>query len=206
MGHHDSSGVWRELRDTFAATLAELKTFDVNGNIHGERIQIAGNTYYYHATSVLAGDDLFVIAPNQGPGRYLLAPGYPFDLAMAITSALADAAYLATLPANLVALIGRSYWEITTDWTGGSSSTIGISTDTAPHNTKGDLLGGAAGDVAATLVASAGKTLGTVGTDVAGGILVKGGQKIRYDEITSAFTAGAGYVHLVGTMLANPGA
>ncbi len=207
MGYHDSTGRWRELRDSFGLTAAQLKLLDVASNTQGERVQLSnGNMYYYHATSVLSGDDLFVIAPAAGPGRYLLAPGYAFDLAIAISKDTANAAVLATAPANMAALLGRSYWEITANWTGGSSSAIGIDTDTAPHNTAGDLLGGAGGDVAATLVAAGGKLLGTVGTDVAAGILLKGGVEIQFNRITSAFTAGTGYVHVVGTMQANPGA
>lgn len=207
MGYHDDNGIYRDLSETYGITLAKLKTIDVQGHQHYERVQIGGLMYYFHESCVLAGDDLFVIAPGDNqPGRYLLAPGYPFDLPIAITYALADAALIATAPANMLALLGRSYWEPTVDWTGGTSSAIGISTDTAPHNTQGDLLGGSGGDVAATLVASAGNTLGTIGVDVAGGILFKGGEKIRYDEIVSAFTAGAANVHLVGTMIANPGA
>ena len=208
MGYYDSNRRWRDLGEAFNVTLALLKTFDVANQEHGERIQLSnGLWYYYHSTSVLTADDIFVIAPNNNqPGRYLLAPGLPFDIALPLDFSLADAAALATTPTGFVAAIGRSYWEITADWTGGSSSAIGVSTDTAPHATKGDLLGGAGGDVAATLVASAGKTLGTIGADVAGGVLLKDGVVLRYDEIVSAFTAGTGYVHLVGTCLANPGA
>jgi hypothetical protein len=211
MGYHDDNGVYRDLSESFGLTVAKLKTIDVSDHQQGERVQLAdprnSNFYYYDATSELAGDDLIVIAPAEGPGRYLLAPGYDFDLALPIAFGDADAAALVTTPDTaFLARLGRSYWEVTADWTGGSSSTIGISTDTAPDDTQGDLLGGAAGDVAATLVAAGGNLLGTIGAKVAGGILLKGDVVVRYDEITSAFTAGAGFAHLVGTMIRNPGA
>lgn len=207
MGYHDDTGTWRTLDDTYGITVAQLKGIDVIGNQQGERVQLSsGLMYYYHATTVLTGDDAFVIRPTRGPGGYLLAPGYPFDLPLPLIYTLADAAILATPPAGFVAELGRSYWEVTADWTGGSSSAIGISTNTAPDSTQGDLLGGAGGDVAATLVSSGGKILGTVGVNVAGGILLKGGVGVRYDEITSAFTAGTGFLHLIGTVHANPGA
>ena len=102
-------------------------------------------------------------------------------------------------------IVRRCYWEITADWTGGSSSAIGIS-GPSPHNTKGDLLGGGSGDVAATLVASAGVALGTIGADTAAGVMLKAADTVKFDRITSAFTAGTGFVHVVGDLVLNPGA
>lgn len=192
---------------TLALTLALLKALDVTEHVNGEVFVVSGNRYVWNATSVLTADDIFVIAPTVGAtGRYLLAPGYVFDLSIAIAFGTADAAVLATLPTSMYALIGRSYWEVTADWTGGSSSAIGVSSGQAPNSTKGDLLGGASGDVLATLVASAVRTLGTVGAKVAGGILLKPTNTVRFDRVTSAFTAGTGNVHLVGQVVANPGA
>jgi hypothetical protein len=208
MGYVDVDGRFRNVGETHGLlSVAQAKAIEFDFHDHGRVIQLAtGNHYRYHRSSILAADDQFVIKPNRGNGRLLLAPGHWFDLALPIAFGLADAAVLATLPTNALALLGRSYWEVTADWTGGSSSSIGISSGTAPHNTKGDILGGAGGDVAATLVASSGKVLGTVGADQAAGILLKSGVTVRYDEITSAFTAGSGFAHLVGLMLANPGA
>jgi hypothetical protein len=188
-------------------TVAQLKALSVGDHVPGEEFTLTdGRVFYYNSTSVLAGDDIFVIAPTTGAGRYLLCPGFVADIPIAISFANTDAQVLATLPAGMVFLGGRSYWEITADWTGGTSSAIGLSSGQAPHNTKGDLLGGGSGDVAATLVASGGKLLGTIGADVAAGVLLKPAATIRFDRITSAFTAGTGFAHLVGTVLANPGA
>ncbi len=191
---------------TFVLTLALIKALDVTEHVPGETFAVGTNRYYYHPTSVLTADDIFVIAPTTGAGRYLLAPGFNFDLSLPITFALADAAVLATVPTGAFALLGRSYWEVTVDWAGGSSSAIGLSTSQAPGTTKGDLLGGAGGDVAATLVAAGGRLLGTVGADVASGILLKAAATVRFDRITSVFTSGTGNAHVVGQMLANPGA
>lgn len=191
---------------TFAQTLTTLKALDVTEHNDGEVFLVGSNRYQYFKTSVLAGDDIFVIAPTTGSGRYVLAQGFPFDLALAIAFGTADAAVLATLPAGCYLLGGRSYWEVTVDWAGGASSAIGLSSSQAPATTKGDLLGGSGGDVAATLVASGGRLLGTVGADVAAGILLKPAATVRFDRITSAFTSGTGFAHLVGQVLANPGA
>ncbi len=163
-----------------------------------------GWLYRFHATSTAAdATGQMVITPTTGDGRWLLVPGI-VDLALAITFATADAAALFTMPTGARMLVRRGYWgEITTPFSGGSSSAIGLSSSATGHTTKGDVHGGAAGDVEATLVA--GTRLGTIGADVAAGILLVAGDTIRFDRITSVFTAGAGNAHVVGELLANPG-
>ncbi|WP_196302696.1 hypothetical protein, partial [Streptococcus pneumoniae] len=80
------------------------------------------------------------------------------DLPFPIGFATADAAVLGTMPAASSLLVIRGYWEISADWTGGTASAIGLSSSQTAHSTKGDLLGGAAGDVAAALTAALSKT------------------------------------------------
>lgn len=206
-GYTDSTGRYRRFGEVSGLTLAQAKALKVGPEDDGKLIQLSdGNTYVYKKACTLTGDDAVVVAPTGRAGRFLLAPGFPFKLKLAVAFGLADAAALVTSPntTGFLATIGRSFWEITADWTGGSSSTIGVSLSAAPHATKGDLLGGASGDAAATLVASGGILLGTIGADVAGGIIWKGNVAIRYDEITSAFTAGTGFVHVPGFMFGNP--
>jgi len=122
-------------------------------------------------------------------------------LKLPIGFALADAAVLYTIPAGIKISLNDWWWEITTSFTGGASSAIGISSTNTDYSTKGDLLGGAAGDVVATLV-STGRVHkgGTIGAKFAsnGKCVLVGGDAIRFDRITSAFTAGAGYVHVNG--------
>jgi len=208
MGYKDSNGHYWELDDAPRLTLAQLKTADLRNEPDGVEVRLDnGLTYKWVKDSVLDGDDVFVIVPDEGRGRFLLAPGSTFDIAIPISYANTDAERLVIAPTNSLLAIGRCYWEVTADFTGGTASAIGISSDAAPHSTKGDILGGSGGDVAATLVASAGKQLGTVGADYAGGILIHGGDSpARFDRITDAFTAGTGFFHLVGQVLANPGA
>lgn len=186
-------------------TLAQLKALSVDDNVNGEEIFVGVNRYYYNSTSVLAGDDMFVVAPTTGLGRYLLSPGSSFDLPVAIDFNKADAAVLYTLPTGSQVVFGGSYWEIATDWTGGSSSAIGLSSSSGTASTKGDLLGGASGDVAAALTAALGITGGTPGAK-AGRAFAKATHTVRFDRVTSAFTAGTGFAHIVGTVLKNAGA
>lgn len=187
------------------STLAMLKSSDVTQHMPYERMALAdGRVFYYHPTSVLAGDDIFVVVPDASQaGRYLLAPG-AVDVKLAISFVTADAAVLATLPTNSALLVHRGYWENTVAYTGGTASAIGLSSSQSPHNVKGDLHGGAGGDIAATLIAGS-YVEGTAGADIAAGVVLRDGSTLRFDRITSVFTTGAGFAHLVGVMLANPG-
>ena len=70
-------------------------------------------------------------------------------------------------------------------------------------------IGGASGDVAATLVA--GVKAGTIGAKMDSDAeihanLFEAGEAFTYEEITSEFTSGSGFVHLVGFLLRNAGA
>jgi hypothetical protein len=124
--------------------------------------------------------------------------GEPFYLKLAISYTTADAEVLYTVPTGLtIGMLMAGAWEVTTAFTGGTSSAIGISSNAAGFNTKGDIHGGATGDLAASL--TAGIRRGTTGAKVSAApnmIVLPGGSTIRFDRIASAFTAGAGFVHL----------
>jgi hypothetical protein len=115
----------------------------------------------------------------------------------AISKDTADAAVIFTVPAGAGRVrLNRAYWQNTTAWTGGTNSAIGLSSSNADYNTKGDLLGGAGGNVAAAL--GAGYKGGTVGAEMGSNLVVvlKPGDTIRFDRIVDAFTAGAGFAML----------
>lgn len=181
--------------------------------------------FRWHPTSTLTADNQLVVIPDDRnmavdtalaanlAGRWLAVPGQLVDLAFAFTYATADAATLYTMPTGAALALHGLYWEITTGMSGGSSSAIGVSTTkTSPTDwsTKGDLLGGSGGDVAATLITGA-RIAGTIGTDLdtiakLRGAIWEAADVFRYDRIVSAFTAGAGNVHVYGHLLANAGA
>lgn len=179
--------------------------------VHGNEVRVDsdGSLWYWHSTSTLTADDILVDAADDAPsaGRWLRAPGL-VDLACAFAYTTADGATLLTLPTGARFALQRAYWEVTTGFSGGSSSAIGVASTSM--STAGDILGGASGDVAATLVAGA-AIPGTVGAkmDALSEIhanLFAAGEVFTFERITSAFTAGAGKVHLVGFLLRNPGA
>lgn len=115
-------------------------------------------------------------------------------LKLAVAFGTADAAVLYTVPAGHYLRVSRTWWNVQTAFTGGTSSAIGASSSNAAYNTKGDLQGGASGDLLAAL--TAGQRPGTIGAkfDSNGVVILAPGDTIRFDRIASAFTAGAGYL------------
>jgi hypothetical protein len=168
-----------------------------------------GSKWRFHSSSALAGDDLITVEPAAGSGRWLRLPG-AFHLQIPIAFGTADAAVLFTTPAGALLQFDEFAWEITANFTGGTSSAIGVSSTKTGFTTKGDLLGGAAGNVAAELTAALGITLGTIGagfdTLAKRRVLWKPTEILRFDRITDAFTAGTGFVLATGKLLRHAGA
>lgn len=172
------------------------------------RVTADGSLWRFHASSVLTGDDILVVAPTEGTGRWIREVGAAC-LEMPFTFAKTDGALHLTVAAGFVILPFEFAWKVTTNFTGGSSSTIGVSsTNIAGSTTKGDLLGGAAGDLAAALTTTLSPNLGTIGTvfDTLAERrkFIKGGDTIRHDRITSAFTTGVGALLLACQIVKNP--
>lgn len=195
------------------ATMAALTALPAGheARTHGNEVKVDadGSRWYWHATSTLTSDGILVQAADDAPaaGRWLRAEGY-VDLAVPFSRALADGATILTLPAGCRFKLDSAHWEVTTAFSGGSSSAIGVASTT--FSTAGDILGGAGGDVAATL-GTTGIKAGTCGakldTDAeVHACLFAAGEAFTYEEITSEFTAGVGKVHLVGFLLRNAGA
>ena len=115
-------------------------------------------------------------------------------LKLAVDFNTADAAVLFTVPAGHYLRVNRTWWDVQTGFSGGTSSAIGASSSNSAYSTKGDLQGGASGDLAAALVA--GQKGGTIGAKFGsnGVVVLAPGDTIRFDRIASAFTAGAGYL------------
>jgi len=135
-----------------------------------------------------------VVTPSAGSGAWLRADKV-VDLKIPVDFNATDAQVLFTVPTGFRLRPTRPFIEVTTPWTGGASSAIGLSSSNAAYNTKGDLLGGASGDVLAGLTNG---MRGTIGAKVAslGLVVLVATDTVRFDRITSAFTAGVGIVHL----------
>lgn len=194
---------------TNVATRAALKAVAAANRVTGQMAMIAtdGSLWRFDGASAAAADgaDMVTIVPTAGSGRWIRADK-EFVLKLPIAFGTADAAVLFTTPAGFcLRPTGMPWWEVVAGFTGGSSSTIGISSTNihADFTVKGDILGGAAGDAAATLVA--GQIPGTYGdafndADVSTNTqlvtlhrcIIDEAKTIRFDRITSAFTAGSG--------------
>lgn len=119
------------------------------------------------------------------------------ELKLPVSFNTLDASALYTVPAGLKFRVARLFWENTIAWTGGASSAIGASSSNAAYNTRGDLQGGAGGDLTAAMGVGY-KGGSAVGAKlVAPGVVVLvAGDTIRFDRITSVYTAGAGFLHV----------
>jgi hypothetical protein len=206
-GHRQGTmvnGVWTPTSSTYPSRAA-VAAIDPLERVPGDIVVVAdGSEWIYSATSAAADPTQnLVLTPPDGVGRWLRIDEV-LDLSVAFDVTFADSATLFTVPVGCRLLVRRGYWEVTTAFAGGNQSAVGLSSSNAGANTKGDVLGGATGDVAATLVP--GLQLGTIGTKTAGGVLLVAGNTVRFDRIASAFVSGAGNAHLVCDILANAGA
>lgn len=134
------------------------------------------------------------VAPDVAPstGRWVRFDK-AVDMALPVSSATLDAAVLFTVPTGfLIRLEVGGYWAVDVAFAGGTTPAIGLSSSNAAYNTKGDILGGASGDLTAGLTAGARR--GTPGAKYASGgaVVLTAGDSIRFDRIANAFTAGSG--------------
>ncbi len=179
----------------------------VNGQSFLKLDDLSTWIYLAAATATDASLQLVIPATTAGVGAFVRAPG-TCELILPIAYTNTDAEVLLTTPTGCRwALTLAAYWEVTTGFTGGSSSAIGLSSSKTGFTTKGDILGGASGDVTATL-GTTGLKLGTIGAKLDGDdkrAIFVSGETIRFDRITSVFTAGAGYAKLGIHLLENLG-
>jgi hypothetical protein len=187
-------------------TVTDLQSFDGNAlransivsvfaNISGGR---SPRTYQFIAGNVAVDVSSQLVLPpavNPAGGKWLLVDQFT-NLEFAVDFNRADAAVIFTVPAGFRLRMVRPMLEVGTPWTGGAASSIGISSSNANYNTKGDLMGAAAGDVAAGLTAGFRGTLGTKLAGSTGPVVLIAGDTVRFDRIVSIFTAGNGVLHL----------
>lgn len=171
------------------------------------QVQADGSNWRYVAASVLTTDAasaLVLTATGMTAGAFLRTDT-DVDVTAAVAYTTADAAVLWTVPVGFVLQPGVAWQHVTTSWTGGSSSAIGASSSGGGATTKGDILGGSGGDVAAGLLSTGTYAKGTVGAKIGNPVtILVGGDTIKFDRITSVFTAGAGVDHFPMKVLLAP--
>lgn len=162
-------------------------------------VRTDGSLWRFASASTASEDEAqaMVLEPDAGSGRWLRADK-AFTIKAPIAHTTADNAVILTVPAGFVLrLAGLPYYEVTTSFTGGSSSAIGIDSSVTGYTTKGDILGGTSGNVAAGL--TAGIRPGTVGDKLDSfaevqAFVLQAADELHFGRITSAFTAGAGFL------------
>lgn len=163
----------------------------------------------FHASSTAADtSENLVAAPAAGSGRWLRADKF-VNLCLAADYTKADNATLFTVPVGARLRPLDAYWDITTTFAGGSSSAIGVHASPTGWATKGDILGGASGDLTATLVSTNTRKVGTKGAKQADGdfgLILVAADTLKFDRITSVYTSGAGNVRVPCELIVNPGA
>lgn len=194
------------IRHSFVCdTIANLKALNVKLLSDGDEMTVTANNSHWRfdadGTAVDVTDNL-IISPTAGVGKWVRTDA-TVAMKIAIAFGTSDAATLLIVPAGFTLKLQELFFEVTTNWAGGSSSAIGISSADTPHSTQGDLLGGAAGTVAAELTTTIGYTGENLGINFASAPFVavlQATDTIRFDQITSTFTSGAGFLHVI----ANP--
>lgn len=141
-----------------------------------------------------------VLSPSGGGnGRWLRYEKF-FDLKISVDSTIANNAALVTVPVGFKLALSRPFLEVVTPFTGGTASAIGVNSNYVAASAAGAILGGASGEVAATLIAGYRGNLGTalIAELSASGqpIVLEAGGTLRWNRIVDAFTAGAGFLHV----------
>lgn len=176
-----------------------LKAIAAASRYTGKTVLVrSDNSMWIFAASSTAADatENLVCTPAAGTGRWLRFEK-SLCLDIPITFATADAAAIFTVPAGYVLkIVGHPYWDVGTAWTGGSSSSIGLSSSKTGYTTKGDLI---AATVEAALTAGVRK--GTIGDKLdtvleMQALHLEAADTLRHDRIVSAFTAGVASVRV----------
>lgn len=182
-----------------AATKTALKAIPAASRYNGKTATVTadGSQWVFAASSTAADtSEQLVLTPAAGSGRWLrIDKSFVMDLP--ITYATADAAVLHTVPAGFVLrLVSAPYYDITTQFAGGSSSSIGASSSKSGYSTKGDL-------ISATLTAAltTGNGKGALGDKVDSAaelhaLTLVAADTILHDRIVSAYTSGVGSVRV----------
>lgn len=166
-----------------------------------------GRADFIYDPASTASDALeqMVITPGAGTGRWLRLQKF-FDVKVPVGFALTNNATLITVPVGYYLTTERPFLEVTTNFSGGVVSAIGVSASVTGFSSAGDLLGGAAGELAAALTVG---NRGKLGTALAASLAGTGqpfalvaGDVVRWNLIASQFTAGAGFLHFPAMSLA----
>lgn len=193
--------------DSHAADRTALAAIPAANRSNGKRVLVDtdGSMWRFSASSTATDTTQnLVVTPAVGTGRWI-RDDESFTLSIPITFATVDAAAIFTVPAGFVLkLAAAPYWDVATGFTGGTNSSIGLSSSRTGYSTKGDL-------ISATLAAAltAGVRPGVIGDKVDSfaemqALFFEAAQTIRHDRIVDAFTAGIANVRVPVLVCTSP--
>jgi hypothetical protein len=188
-----------ELLGGGVADRTALKAIAAASRYDGKTVLVRSDNsqWVFASTSTLTDTtENLVCTPAVGTGRWLRVDR-SFCLNIPITFATADATAIFTVPAGYVLkVVAHPYWDITTQFAGGTNSSIGLSSSKTGYSTKGDL-------ISATLTAAlaAGVRKGTIGDKLdtvteMQALHLEATDTLRHDRIVDAFTSGVGAVRV----------
>jgi len=191
------------------ATIATLKAVPLLARVDGAEWMIVadGSMWRFATTSVLTTDgDNLLIVPTVAGGAYIRMDR-EVDIQLAVSSATADATVLYTVPTGFRLQVTVPFWSVSLTFTTGTAGAAGLSSSNAGLSTKGDLLGGASGDLVATLVSTGAYAKGTVGAKIGKpAAVLSAGDTIRFDLVAGTYTAGTGIAHVPVRVILAPAA
>lgn len=198
---------------TTIANMAALQALAASSIADGQTfmLQTDGSLWRYAAASVLTTDTggpfLVATATTAGAGAFLRVAGGAIDIQLPVTSATADATTLYTVPTGFRLRLTVPFWSVSVTFTTSTSGAAGLKSSNAGLSTAGDILGGASGDLVATLVSTGAYAKGTVGAKIGKPpAVLSGGDTIVFNLIAGTYTAGTGIAHIPVEVLLAPAA
>lgn len=198
------------------ADMTALKAIAAGARANGMLVAVLAGTgggvemWRFNSTSAASdATESLVATPAAGSGRWLYAAS-TCALTIPVTKDNTDNQTIFTVPAGSRLKVREAWWEVSVSWTGGTTPAIGVHASPTGWTTKGDILGGASGDLTATLVSTDTRMTGTVGakldTYAHGRLIMIAADTFKFDRIADAFTAGAANVRVLCDVLKNVGA
>jgi len=203
------------------ATVAALKAIkEPSKRVDGQivHIQADDTLWQFVLASVVTGDDILAITPDDAPsaGRWMRLPGRAL-LALPLLATTPTGSILLTVPSGSVVAPHDFALKVTRIFTGPNNACIALSSSNHPGHTG---VGGFMGSMIATQLNNwFSATANGTGVDfvmgaVASGTFdtvgnkrqwMKGGDTLRLDVIGAPFATGVGQILMACDVLKNPG-
>lgn len=200
------------------ASLTVLKQIPANKRVSGMIAHVLdANTFWqFNPDSTLTGDDVLVVAPNAGSGRWLRMPGAAM-LALPIHATYATGTNLLTIPTGCIIAPHDFGYRVSAGFTGASNCAIAVSSSNHPGHTGiaafgGTLVATQLNNMFSATAAATGLAFqmmpiasGTFDSHANKRTWMRPGDTVRLDVIGAQFATGSGEVLMACDILQNTG-